>query len=356
MRMATTIWLLVAQTTITVRGFADETEDVPTVVFLEDNLPSQAADDLFRAIFAQLSGISITLKRARWNRATLSGPAEISQTARRVADEQGAAMTFWVEDGAPCRVLFFIPSAGGGRYLSRTLDIAPSTGPGRNDVIGIATAGTVEGLLTSHRREIAAAQALPRKSDRAAPVPVPTEPPTHSLRNRRFEIGAAYAGLHFAAHTFGHGVGLGAGLLPIDHLVLGVQFRMFLPMSFDDALLRLTVRTRPLSVFIGGRIHVGDVDFRLGAAYTVDLRSFSVDAEDEAVTVTPHGFQGVQGVSPSLSVVWIPKPWLGLFAESGVDIAVNEKDYKISVDDQETAVSSPWTAKAAVRLGMVIRI
>lgn len=347
---------IIALTLFSAIGRTAPSPSLPKVVVLELGTSPQAADGIFRAIRAQLSGAMLTLERARVETAVVSDPSfSIATAVPRAAAATGAAMVLWVEDGEPCRVSFFIPSATGGRFLSRALEMDPSTGSGRFEVIGIATAGMVEGLLISHRSEIQAAQALP-VSPTPETNPPEAAPPLPSPRKNNFELSAAYAGLYFTKNTFGHGIRLGLGLLPIDFLMINVQFRFVFPMRFSDDLLQLTILSRTLSVSAAGRIQIKNVEIRLGAAYTVDLRSFSTAAENEPIELTRTGFDGIHGVAPFLTAVWVVQKRFGLFVAGGADIAVKETDYKIKVNGVETMLVSPFTAKATVEAGFVIQI
>jgi hypothetical protein len=336
---------------------------LPSVTLLELGADSEETDGLFLSIRAQLSGAALTLKRFK-----VDISADREKAALLAASSTRAAVVFWVEDQDPARVFFYIPSKTGGTYLNRTLNIEQSKGVGRYEVIGIAAAGMLEGVLVSHRREIEAAeQPLAQASARKEVTSGTADPnngsaPTANLnpksRTVHIEFLASYSGMSFATDTFGHGVRLGIGLLPIDHLVLTAAFCMTFPMRKEDEWARLTVLSRTLFVSIAGRLPVKDtgIEFRPGASYTVDFRSFSTLGKSDSVDAALTGFRAVHGVNLFLSLVWFFKNRFGLYAEGGADIAMNETDYTISVDDTETIITSPFLVKAMVQAGIILQL
>ncbi len=346
----------------------------PKVTLLECRSNVQEADGLYVAVSAQLSGALVSLKRFSIDDLG-DFPKTARQSAPRVASATGAVVVFWVEDGDPARVFFYIPSDDGGLYLERSLQIRAETGVGRFEVIGIAAAGMVEGVLSSHQKEIAAAQTLPGKaaSGKAAPSPKPAEatptqtdaPPMKTdtpIRNLYIELYAAYSGVLFAKDAFGHSVRPGIGFIVKQYWVFNAQFRLMLPLQFEDEWATLTVSSRTLLVSVQGRFRIkkGGFELRPGVAYTVDFRSFSTSGKRGTTGVASFdaasGFRAVHGICPFVSAALFFQNRFGLFIEGGADIAVNETTYTINLNERPTPLAAPYTVKASVQAGIVIRI
>ena len=330
--------------------------EAPKVVALESGTDEADAAGLFRAVRAQLAGVEVVLERMR---ADMLTPGERATAASIAASTAGAAMVFWIEDGNPCQVFFYIPSPTGGRFFNRSLEIEPSSGPGRYETIGIAAAGMVEGLLISYRKEIEVAQSLPRNT---TPPAGADEAETNGAlstqlsQNHTFELSAAYAGVVFARNLFGHGVRFGLGLFPIRHLMIGVSFQLTFLNTVTGELADLTVHARTLRAYLAGRWIARHTELRVGLSYTVDLRSYTARPRMEGVTVPPSKFRGVHSICPSFTVIRLLGVRLGLFLDLEGDIAVNETDYTIEIDGIESVSLSPWTAKFGIQAGFLIQI
>ncbi len=325
----------------------------PKAVFLELNIFKQEADGIFQAVRAQLSGSSLSLDRYSWD-GELHDWKSKTQAAAEVSAAFSASMVFWIEDRESLKVFFFIPSKSGGIYFSRSLTIAQETGSGRSEVIGIAVAGMAEGILITHHQEIAAAATLPvKKADKEEPLKA--EITEASSRSSYFELSLAYSGIHFSKSSFEHGAVCNFGLL-MKRLLFDIRFRMTFPEKFNNQFIVLTLLSRTLGVSLSSRFIIQKVEIRIGAAYLVDLRSFSVLKNSIAVQSTHSGFHAIHAISPLIAVLWNLTPRLSLLAETGVEIATKENDYTIVKEEEETIIASPYSAKASIRLGIAFKI
>lgn len=93
-----------------------------------------------------------------------------------------------------------------------------------------------------------------------------------------------------------------------------------------------------------------------GAAWSIDLRSFSVTALLDGVEAEPGGFNEVNGITPFVTAEWRLGGAVGVFGRVGANIALNETAYAITRGDREVEAVTPSITKLVYHLGLVIRI
>ncbi len=329
-------------------------ETLPKVMMMEFHESPSEQSGLYKAIRAQLSSMPLLLHHVGFTgQDSLAGPPV--DTARRLATEQGASLVFWIEEKETCDVYFFIPDSQGGRIRRRTLDLDLSSPSSRFEVIAIAVASMVEGLLASNQ--------IPPVPVFRPPTPEPTPPPETPIseNGHRFEIFAGYAGSFFAKDAVMHGGKFAVGFLPIRHLIITASFAHSFPFEIAGPKLRLTIISRIVGVSAAGRWVRDPFDLRLGVSWSIDIRSFSTEVIAENLAPFPGGTKGVQSVMPFFSATWIVTERLGLTGSMGAALGINDTQYEVARPDgadepTSTPVMTPFVAKLTYQLGIIIFI
>lgn len=324
---------------------------LPTILMLDRQPAGPEEAGLYKAIRAQLSAMPLILDRVR----ITDGSEEPLGSAPGLAAKNNVSMVFWIEEGATSEVFFFIPDANGGRVSSRALDLHLGGGSSRYEVIAIAVASMVEGLLATEQIRPAPAPSPPR----AVPASLPLQ--DTSLEQHRFEIFAGYSGALFAKGLVTHGAKLGVGFLPIRHLAIAASFAHSLPFDVVTEELRLTIISRTVEVSLAGRMVWRAVDLRLGASWSIDLRSHSTQVQGRDLAPFPEEVNPVNAITPFLSAAWILTERLGITARAGAALAVDDTGYEISRIDESDEVHNeevlrPFVAKLVYQIGIIIHI
>ncbi len=256
--------------------------DVPLSKILMIDLPNAAADneELFKAIRAQLSALPITLRRIAPNADTPSSN-DPTKSASKVADAYQADIVFWVTWDETCELSFFLPNPKGGRIIHRVLHLDIGTRTGRFEVIAIAAAGMIDGLIT--RGGHTSPNPTVRTTTAASPAPK-----IDGRKKSWFEIFAAYGGAYFAADMPTHGIRIGFGLIPIDGLVIAASFQQNLPLIFENNLFRFTIISRFIEISTSGRFIFSPFDIRIGLPWSIELRSHSTEALSDNLQTNPN--------------------------------------------------------------------
>jgi hypothetical protein len=333
------LWILLVATPS--RGQNDPGKSPPKVLMIELYGLTPNDTGLFKAIRAQLSAAPLVLDRIELvaEQADLIDPLK---SASRLAEENQAAMVFWIEDKEACTMSFYIPGPGGGSINSRVLELDVDSQSSRFEVIAIAVASMVEGLLVSQYIK-------PAKKN---------GPSTEKVERKRtwLEVFAAYAGSYFAADMFTHGARLGLGFLPLDHLVIAASFTQNFPLKMKNEELRLKIISRIMEVSLAGRLLLSPVDIRLGLAWSIDVRSFSTTSLAQRIEAEPDGFNGVNALTPFFSMAFIFAERIGLFGRLGASLAMNETVYKIERYNTDTEALAPFFVKLTYQFGVIILI
>ncbi len=310
-----------------------------------------SAPELYEAIRAQLSAAPLTLDRIHIDEghAFVTAPRD---NASKLAAENNAAMLFWIEDEDACRLYFYIPDSSGGRINSRTLDLDLDSPWSRYQIIAIAAASMVEGLLIRHNIKPAAQKKEP-------PVVTPPPPPSaekHPRKHGWVDMSAAYTGSLFAAGVVTSGIGIGVGVRPTRHFIITASFIQNFPLELATREYRLTITSRDIEVSAAGRMWVGTVGFLLGVAWSMDLRSFSTTFGPPTIRPISEGPTGIHALIPHVSVEWRVHQKIGLFALMGASIALNETVYKVDRIESETEELRPFFVKLRYQVGLVIHL
>jgi hypothetical protein len=329
---------------------AEETAHRSTVLLIEYKGSTVDNDALFKAVQAQLSGAPLTLKRLYID-PNHTSYALGEETALHNVKEHGADMAVWVEEKEDFRVYFYIPEAEGRKLVfTRTINPKSDSRTGRYDVIAIAVSAMVEGLLITH------GISPEHKVEPLSQPPMPIKKETPVQRRKWLELFASYTGTHFATDMVIHGATLGLGFLPMDHAAVTASYTQNVPAHFKNNDLTLEFVSRMVSVSAAGRIRYKSLEFRIGAAWTIDLRSFSAAGILSTVEAEPSGFRGVHSLSPFISIAWIFNDRIGLFGNLGAAVMLNETTYKITNNNEDIPVVDPFYAKLVWQFGLTIRI
>ena len=338
------------------RGQNEPRRTLPKVLMIEFHRLTPYDTGLYKAIRAQLSAVPLTLDRIG-----LADEESITVdplgSASRLARENHASMVFWIDDKETCNMFFFIPDPDGGRINSRTLDLDLSSQSSRFEVIAIAVASMVEGLLISHH--IKPVPHTPKQNQEAVPS---VEKEKEVKRRKWLEISLGYAGSLFTTGALMNGGRLGLGVLPIDRLAVAISVALYIPLTLEDEGLRLEIISREIEISTAGRLLLNPIDFRLGMCWSIDLRSHSVTSLPEGLEALSDadGFKGVHSLSPFISLGWVYKERIGLFGRVGVNFALNDTEYEVEVEvevelsDSTTVMVAPFVAKLTYQLGMIV--
>lgn len=323
---------------------------LPKILMVEIQGTPPYDPGLYQAIRAQLSAAPLLLDRIDLADANVI-TADPLQGASTLAEENGAAMVFWIEDNETCRMFFYLPGPDGGRINSRTLDLNLNSDWSRFQTIAIAAASMVEGLLVTHRLQPITPAPKP-------PPPIGSSFETNQGETKRkwFEISAAYAGSLFATELVTHGVCLGLGVHPFEHFVLGASFTQNGPLRVETDEYRLTLMSRNVEVSTTGRLLINSLEIRLGVAWTMDLRSISTTFISEKIEAKPDDFKGVHSLLPFVSLAWNFSEIIGIFGRVGAGFALNDTIYKMERIDGDTDEIVPFSAKFSYQLGLLIQI
>ena len=319
----------------------------PRVLFIAHPRATSSDAALFTAIRAQMSVASMTLERI-----APTEPADLESSASRLATAHHAALVFWIDDGDPCQIHFFVPDDAGGQLSSRTIDIDVSNQSSRYDAIAVVAAIMIEGLIVSPNPEPAA----PRREQKPAPAPAGEQGPAKAER-RWFEIHLAYAGALVAAGMPSHGGTLGVGLFPVRRLFVAVSFGLYAPASFSNDALRIELVSRQLEVQAAARLFVSSFEIRLGVSYSADLRSYSTTAVDDTIRPRAADTNAIHAIVPFLFAAWTYRERVGVFGELGASLATNETVYRIRrVSGAPTEELEPFDAKLVYQFGLLVQL
>jgi hypothetical protein len=323
---------------------------LPKVLMIEFQESTSYNSGLFQAIRAQLSAAPLILDRIDLadEKTITADPLEGAST---LASENGAAMVFWIEDKETCRMFFYIPGPEGGRINSRTLELDLNSNWSRYQIIAIAVASMVEGLLVTHRLvpTTPARKPLPEVAPAAETEKVAT-------RRKWFEISAAYSGSLFAAAMVTNGACLGLGVRPVEHFVIAASFTQNAPVRVETQEYRLTLVSRNVEVFAAGRVLINSVEIRIGVAWSMDLRTDSTTFKSDKIDAASDGFKGIHALLPFVSVEWRFSERIGVFSRVGAGLAFNDTIYKIERTDGVTEELVPFLAKLSYQLGLLVEI
>jgi hypothetical protein len=314
---------------------------------------------LFHAIEAQLSGLPVVLIRTKPVLDKAVGET-LEEIAFKAAMEHRASMVIWIEEEADFQVRFLIPDSLGTRQVfTRTIDPKSNSKNSRYDVIAIAVSGMVEGLLGT-RRTLPEKNNVPLQKTEAEPgnstSNLSGENQTTGPKKKWLELFAAYTGTFFSQNMVSHGATVGLSLLPRDHAVLAVSFTQNVTMQSRAYDVTLRLASRAISVQAAFRMTVRSLELRMGAAWTIDLRSYASTANSDTVETDPDGFRGVHCLGPFVSLAWVFNDRIGLFGMMSATIALNETTYKATRNNENVPVVDPYLVKLAWQFGLTIRI
>jgi hypothetical protein len=327
-----------------------ESETFPKALMVETEGLTPNDPDLYNAIRAQLSASPLMLGRVHIERAE-GVEFDPQGVVSRLSAENGAAMVFWIRDEAATSTMFFyLSGASDSAIHTRVLQPVSGSRSSRFEVIANAAASVIEECLLSSR-------------PRLAPPVQPTvikPPPISAERNQKrkwVELFASYLGSLFAKGTVTHGLNMGIGFFPIEHLALSTSYTMNLPVKWETEQYRLALTLRNIEASIAFRIIKGPVDFHLGLAWFVDLRSWSTVPFSEAVDAHPGELRAVYSLMPFASVTWMILNKIGIITGLGANLAIEEKVYTVSYDNgSEIQVARPFIAKFTYQLGLVVQL
>lgn len=330
------------------RGQTAPSGPQPRVIMLGLSDTTQNDADLYRAVRAQMSAVPLILDRIELDAAQSEAVDPLGRAAKAAA-EHHAAMVFWIEDKETCTMFFYIPNVEGGRINSRVLNVELTGRTSRFEVIAIAAASMIEGLLVTH--------SLKHVPAAAQPMPISPSPPIPQAPKRKWiEIFAAYAGSYFAADQVTHGIRLGLGVLPIHRLVIAASFIQNVPLTMETEDFQLTIHSRMVEVSAAGRVLIASAEIRLGLSWSIDLRSSSTASLSPQLDAQPDGFRGLNALIPFVSATWFFTERMGLFGNLGASVALNETVYKVEgLEGREVAVS-PFLAKLTYQCGLLVQL
>ena len=320
-------------------------ENRPRVLFMEHPGSNPSDDALFTAIRAQMSVASLTLKRI-----APTAPADLESSASHLATAHHAALVFWIEDGKPCQIHFFVPDDAGGQFSSRTIDIDVSNQSSRYDAIAVVAAIMIESLIVSQSPEPAVSR---RERE---PAPVVEQGPTEGKR-RWLEIHLAYAGSFVATGMLSHGGTLGVGFFPVRRFFVAVSIGLYAPLAFSNEALRIELTSRQLEVDAAARLFMSPFEIRLGISYSADFRSFSTTALETTIRPRAAGTGGIHSIVPFLFAAWTYRERIGVFGKMGASLAINETVYRIRrVNGEPTEELEPFDVKLVYQFGLLVQL
>ena len=350
-RFMTYILCIIASISLS-RVNAAESASIPRVIMLEISGVTPNDENLYKAIRAQLAAASLQLDFL-----TIKDPQFITtdplSTASRLATDHGAAVVFWIkEEGTVFTIFFYNSNTSERRILTRELDLVAESPLSRFDTVGNAVSSIVEESISLLGQ--ARAQAAPKPS----PSPPPPVPRSQGRRHRkRMDLFAVYSGSLFASRRVVHGAGGGLGFLPTEHIALALAYTQYLPSTLVTEQYRLSLTSRNIETSIAGRWATSFLDFRLGLAWSADIRSYSLKSKSEAISPRPGEVNGIHSLAPFATAVWILSDGFGIFTGLGANIAVNPKTYKIlRSDGSEVLLLVPFRAKLTWRVGLIFQL
>ncbi len=272
---------------------------------------------------------------------------DLAVSAPSLAAAHQAALVFWIEDGDPCQIHFFVPDAAGGQFSSRIIDIDLSNQSSRYDAIAVVAAIMIEGLILSRTSA---------QVPTSEPKPPPPAPEAEETPGRRFEIHLAYSGTLAAPAMPIHGGTLGAGLCPHRWIFAAVSLSLYAPATFSNEALRIRLVSRQIDVHAAARLLIRPLEIRLGVSYSVDLRSYSTTAVDETIRSRRDNYNGIHSFVPFLYAGWTYRERIGIFGRMGASLAINETVFRIRrADGNPTEELEPFDVKLIYQLGALVR-
>ncbi len=328
---------------------------LPKVIMLEVYGLTPYDTVLYQAIRAQLSASPLILDRVGldYKNDFVVNPIE---NASRLAKENDAAMVFWIEDKESCRLFFYISDRNGGSLNNRTLELKLDSSWSRYQVIALAAGGMIEELLVKYNVKPVTPVDETKTEEKSIDVTPLIKEKKEYAETKRFEIVAAYGGVLFVADRIINGGCLGMGVRPIKNLVIAAAFTMNVPLSFKTEEYRLIIESRNVEVSTAAVINTKSFDIRFGAAWTIDLRSFSTTFSAETIEKKPDGFKGVNSLLPFVSAELKFNERVGIFGRVGASFALNDTVYKIERPETVTEELVPFTAKFTYNLGFIFKI
>ena len=334
-------------------NFASDAGDrsaYPKILMLEIAGATKPDASLYDALLAQLSASPVTIDRTEVSE-EVNFNADPTGHAARLATQYHARMVFWIDDAEICRLHFYIPDAKGGKISSRRLNLSRNSSWSRTQIIAIAAASMVDGLLVRHRIS---------PVEEKMPVPPPTRPvvtvEAPKEKTNRFEFSAGYAGDLFASEQFRHGVSAGLGGSVTGHVIFAAAFVWYVPISVRTDEFELTIQSRVIDVSVAARWDLAPLEFRIGAAWQLDLRSVSVKSRAVDFFAAPDEFRAVSTGMPFIAAVWNLNRLVSVVGRIGAGFAVNDTVYKIQRRDGDSGELSPHHVRLTYSLGLIIRM
>lgn len=344
--------------TFAMTGYAEEnivsdardTSEHPKILMLEIEGAAKPDASLYDALLAQLSASPVTIDRTEVSE-EVNFNADPTRHAARLATQYHAGMVFWIDDAEICRLYFYIPDARGGKISSRRLNLSRNTSWSRTQIIAIAAASMVDGLLVRHR-------IMPVGEKKSVPPPakplVQEEEPKE--KTNRFEFSAGYAGDLFASEQFRHGVSAGLGGFVTRHVIFAAAFIWYVPTSLRTDEFELTIQSRTVDVSVAARWDLSPLELRIGAAWQIDFRSVSVKSRAVDFYAAPDEFRAVNTGMPFIAAVWNLNRFVSVMGRIGAGFAVNDTVYKIQRSDGDSGELSPHHVRLSYFLGLIIRM
>ena len=134
------------------------------------------------------------------------------------------------------------------------------------------------------------------------------------------------------------------------------SFTQNVPITVRTEEYELTLVSRNVEISTAARLVMNVIELRLGAAWSIDLRSFSARFTSETIDAAPDGFKGINTLVPFISAAWIFSERIGIFASLGASIALNETSYRIDRISGETEELVPFLVKFSYQLGLIIQL
>lgn len=342
-RWSVCLVFLVSFVAVPCRGqSAGDDEQLPKVVMIDQYGPHPPDAGLYKAIRAQLSAAALILERVELpEEPAMTDDPE--QKASRLAEEQRAAMVFWIEDAETCRMYYFIPDDTGGRITSRDLDIDLTSRASRNEVIAVVASSMIEGLLIS--RNLRASENTEEEPPLEAPVG----------RRKWVELAMAYSGTLVAPQMVSHGGTTGLGVFPVERLVVGASVVLSYPQKFVDEELRLRAFSVQLEITAAGRLLIRPVEIRLGLAWFADFRSLAAESRSDTIEPRPEKRITVYSLVPFFCLGWAYRDRFGPFGRLGASLSLNETTYRVS-REEPTDAFEPYLVKLFFQVGFFIRL
>ncbi len=326
---------------------------LPVVIMLDITGITRYDDTLYKAIRAQLSDASLQLNHLTTDDSQFV-PADPLDSLSKMATDRGADIVFWIEEeGALCTIHFYNRHASERQIFTRELDLASENQLSRSDTIANAVSSIVE-------ESISAVSAKEQHADDGpAPPPPPPRnpPPPPAARQMGVNLFAAYSGIYFSSRSVTHGGRIGVALLPLKHLAIALSYTYNVPKKWESSRYQLTLTSSNIEMSFAARVPAGVFEFRLGAAWSLDLRSYSTSTYVATITPRPGDLITVHSIIPFVDAIWKISDHVGVSAGIGANIAVNEKAYLISRNDgSEYFVLTPFVTKLTYRLGVVLQL